>query len=66
MEVEADCYTGDREALEQDARDELLRRRGGELGIEGQHDRSVKTRSRKEPQFRTLIGETEQRFIRSK
>src|SRR5437016_10075044 len=66
MEVEADGYTADGKAREQDVRDEFLRGKTGQPGVEGQHNRAVKPAPGEQSQFCPLIREPEQRLVRAK
>ena len=64
MEIEADRRAADAEAADQDALDEILRRGGGERGVEGHDDGAVEPGRRQQPQLVALARELEQRVLR--
>ena len=64
MEIEADRNAGDRQPLDQDARDEVLGRELGQRRVEPQHDGAVEPGRRQQPQLRPLVGQAEQRLVR--
>ena len=65
MEVEADRRAADAEAADQDALDEIGRRGGGKLGVEGHDDGAVEPARRQQAQPVALAGELEQRVLRA-
>ena len=65
MEVEADRRAADAEAADQNALDEIFRRRGGELRVEIHDDGAVEPARRQQAQLVARAGELEQRVLRA-
>ena len=64
MKIEADGGTADAEAADQNARDEILRRRSGERAVERHDDGAVEPRGREQPQLVAFARQLEQRVLR--
>ena len=65
MEVEADGRAGDAERVDQNPPDEFIRAERRQRRVEAQHDRAVQAGGRKQPQLVALVGQPEQRLLRT-
>jgi hypothetical protein len=66
MKIKADGDAGDRKAADQNARNEVLRGKACERGVEAQHDRAAEPGRGQKPQLRALVGQPEQRLLGAK
>src|SRR5579872_1315347 len=63
MKIKTDRGPADGEAVDKNARDEILSGEFGKLGVKVQHDRTVEAGSGEQAQFGGFGREPEQRFV---